>query len=156
MVSFGNPVTQPSCQTTSFIRFLGTPGSPMVWLILYPQMVPFLAKLLLLTQNWQLLISRDLCRKLKFSWKFEFFVKLTWLFAALFNGCGRLLAKTYKNTQVFPNWLANVAVKIIILSTLRLMLNLLSNQLFDQPLNTKVKNARLVPECMFLNHSGLR
>ena len=45
MVWFGNPVTQPLCQTTSFIRFSGTPGSPMVWLILYPQMVPFLAKL---------------------------------------------------------------------------------------------------------------
>merc|ERR1711893_104044 len=74
MVWFGNPVTQPLCQTTSFIRFLGTPGSLMVWLILYPQMVQFLAKLLLLTQNWQLLISRDLC--------------------PLFNGCGRPLAKT--------------------------------------------------------------
>ena len=77
MVSFGNPVTQPLCPTTSFIRFFGTPGSPMVWLILYPQMVPFLAKPLLLTQNWRLLISRDLCRKFEFSWKFKFFVKLT-------------------------------------------------------------------------------
>ena len=30
MESFGNPVTQPLCPTTSFIRFLGTPGSLMV------------------------------------------------------------------------------------------------------------------------------
>ena len=102
MVSFGNPVTQPSCLTTSFIRFSGTPGSPMVWLILYPQMVPFLAKLLLLTQNWQLLISRDLFRKLKFSWKFEFFREINVIFCSTFQWLWKAVGQNLQKYTGFP------------------------------------------------------